>query len=98
MFCLGPTSSTSLSVTFLVKLDELKRREGSRLARLVQNKKYMGTTRKYSLRQILRYAYQLRNSMGPVDISTLPEAMILANEKEIIASGGKVELPDWRRE
>ena len=58
----------------------------------------MGKTRTYSLREILRYAYQLRESMGPVDISTLPQAMLLANEKEIIASGGKVNIPDWRRE
>ena len=60
--------------------------------------KYMSKTRTYSLKQILQYAYQLRESMGPVDISTMPQAMILANEKEIVISGGKVNIPWWRRE
>lgn len=52
----------------------------------------------YSLRQILQYAYQLRASMGPVDPTTLPQAMLLANEAEIIAAGGEINIPDWRRE
>ncbi len=58
----------------------------------------MSKTETYSLRQVLRYAYQLRASMGPVNQSTLPQAMVLANEGEIIASGGEVKIPDWRRE
>ena len=52
----------------------------------------------YSLREILQYAYQLKASMGPVDISTLPQAMVLANEENIKKVGGEVNLPDWRRE
>lgn len=51
----------------------------------------------YSLREILRFAYSIQASMGPVDIKNLPQAMLLANEKEIVENGGKVELPDWRR-
>ena len=52
----------------------------------------------YSLRKILQYAYQLKASMGNVDISTLPQAMVLANEEDIKKAGGEVNLPDWRRE
>lgn len=51
----------------------------------------------YTLKEILRYAYQLRASMGPVDPATLPEAMFIANEKEIKAAGGSRKIPGWRR-
>lgn len=51
----------------------------------------------YTLKEILQYAYRLRASIGPVDPTTIPEAMFLANEKEIRAAGGSRKIPGWRR-
>lgn len=36
--------------------------------------------------------------MGPVNIEGLPQAMLLANEDDIVKNGGKVDIPGWRRE
>lgn len=55
-------------------------------------------TNTYSLREILQFAYQIQESMGPVNTEGLPQAMLLANEDDIVKNGGKVDIPDWRRE
>lgn len=55
-------------------------------------------SRTYSLREILQFAYQIQASMGPVSTEGLPQAMLLANENDIVGNGGRVDLPDWRRE
>lgn len=59
--------------------------------------KSMKRARKYSLREILQFAYELQTKMGPVNIKDLPQAMLLANEVDIVKNGGEVKLPDWRR-